>query len=187
MIRTYSTPKTDHTPGGWEKVSSPTCTKDGRRERHCTECGKVTETEKIEKYGHNGSWQTTTPATCTREGLKEKKCLLCGKILDSKTIKQKEHKYAAATCTSPQKCKECGDTIGSSLGHLLSGGYIDYDDMNHAQKCDRCSYLKLLNHAFKKGVCRICGHDEKKDKFKSREKMSTCEMMNEGTIEQYER
>ncbi len=30
----------------------------------------------------------------------------------------------------------------------------------------------VLEKIREKGVCRICGHDEKKDKFKSRDKMS---------------
>jgi len=40
------------------------------------------------------------------------------------------HTYAAATCTSPEKCTKCGVTRGSALGHDFAGG--------SAKNCTRC-------------------------------------------------
>jgi len=40
------------------------------------------------------------------------------------------HTYAAATCTSSEKCTKCGATRGSALGHDFAGG--------SAKNCTRC-------------------------------------------------
>ncbi len=97
----------------------------------------------------------------------------------TKSIGIIEHDYSAATCTSPKKCKMCGITTGSALNHSFSGGYVDYDDTYHAKFCDRCGYANLLSHTFKKGVCRICGHDRQKEKAKRWDKMGIGETTNE--------
>ena len=58
--------------------------------------------------------------TCEKAGYKQFKCKDCG-VTTQTTYDAKGHKYTEATCTTPQKCKECGKTNGKALGHKSGG------------------------------------------------------------------
>lgn len=67
----------EHHFGSWEIVTNATCTTDGLKERHCTDCDEI-ETQKIDKTGHNlTNWDVKTPATCTEAGVEERHCINC--------------------------------------------------------------------------------------------------------------
>lgn len=68
-----------HTPGGWEVVNAATCTTAGSRQKKCTSCGEVVETEAINATGHDwGRWEVTKAADCTNAGSKKRTCNNCG-------------------------------------------------------------------------------------------------------------
>ena len=73
-----------HTPihdyGEWNVVENGTCTKEGKKERTCSECGQ-TETQAIPINPSAHVWDNgtiTKEATTTEEGCKTYTCLLCG-------------------------------------------------------------------------------------------------------------
>ena len=109
-------------------------------------CGKT----QGEKLGHKqGSWTTTKAATCTTAGKKEWKCTRTGcTYIESETIPSLSHNYAAATCTSPQKCTRCGKLNGSALGHKFYAW--------HTTKSATCTATGT-----KERNCTVCGYVEK--------------------------
>ena len=57
------------------------------------------------------------------------------------------HDYAPATCTTPKKCKNCGRTEGSALGHSWDGGVVTTPASTTATgvktfTCTRCGSKK---------------------------------------------
>lgn len=77
--------------------------------------------------------------TCEAAGYKDFKCEGCGATKHS-DYDAKGHNYSDATCSAPKKCKNCGKTSGSALGHT-SGG----------TKCSRCgtTTFKTLSYSGK--------------------------------------
>lgn len=75
-------------------------------------------------------------ATCNASGYEIKKCVICDKSIRVEH-KALGHNYSDATCTAPKKCKNCGQTSGSALGHTTDG-----------LKCSRCgvSTFKTLTY-----------------------------------------
>ena len=61
------------------------------------------------------------------------------------------HKYAAATCTSPQKCERCGKYNGKALGHNYTGELSCTEE----QVCSRCgkSSGTVLGHDYANATC----------------------------------
>lgn len=72
-----------------------------------------------------GAWYTVTNANCIYTGLKERVCE-CGEK-ETEVIPVTGHNYSSPTCTSPSKCKVCGEVSGEALGHNVTSG-----------KCTRC-------------------------------------------------
>ena len=66
-----------------------------------------------------GDWKITKQATCKEEGERVRSCE-CGEIQTEK-IELTDHKWKAATCTSPKICTVCNAKEGSSLGHNKYG------------------------------------------------------------------
>ena len=71
---------------------------------------------------HNwNSGSVTKQPTCTATGVKTYTCRTCG-VTKTESIAAKGHTPgAAATCTSPQKCTDCGTQLKAALGHNFSG------------------------------------------------------------------
>ena len=65
-------------------------------------------------------------ATCDSSGYEIKECDICDERIRVEH-KALGHSYSDATCTTPKKCKTCGNTSGSALGHTTDG-----------TKCSRC-------------------------------------------------
>ena len=75
---------------------------------------------------HNYKVTASKNATCEAGGFKEYKCSTCNHSYRD-DIKATGHNYSSATCTEAKKCKNCGQTSGSALGHSTDG-----------TKCSRC-------------------------------------------------
>ena len=100
-------------------VLAPTCTEKGYTVEQCDTCKEVRITNYVDELGHNWNENGTivSEATCGADGLKEFTCKNCG---DKKyeAISKTGHKPgAAATCTEPQTCIECGAILDLPTGH----------------------------------------------------------------------
>lgn len=71
-----------------------------------------------------------------------------------------EHIFSVATCTSPRTCRECGESVGTALGHSWSDATCEIP-----QKCSRCSETQgeALGHTTEVGVCKNCSEYQGKE------------------------
>ena len=106
-----------------------TCAKDGYKEFKCSGCGQ-TYREDLKATGkHDYKVVNSKNASCEAGGFKEYKCSTCNHSYRD-DIKATGHNYSSATCTEAKKCKNCGQTSGSALGHSTGG-----------TKCSRCGTI----------------------------------------------
>ena len=72
--------KEAHTPGEWEVLAAPTCTKNGKRVKKCTVCGEILEEDTSSKdmvaldHDFEGAEWIIEPATCTTPGQRYQVC-----------------------------------------------------------------------------------------------------------------
>lgn len=62
--------------------------------------------------------------SCTKGGEIEQYCRTCGTITKSWTPAKGHTPGTAATCTSPQKCTECGTQLAPATGHKWNSGSV---------------------------------------------------------------
>ena len=126
-----------HVSSDWTVTKPATCTEKGSRQKVCTLCGDVLETEEIAMIGHDLEHFAANAATCTEDGNTEYwKCNNCGKffsdaagtteIAEADIVVAKGHKLShvdakAATCTEDGnieywKCSECGKFFSDEDG-----------------------------------------------------------------------
>ena len=188
--RVYATKTNDHSWGAWVVEEAATCAYEGAEHRSCAVCGRM-EQAKIDKvehsfreatctepqtcrncgvtkgtaHGHNwGDWVIEEEANCAYEGVKHRVCARCQEMEQAK-ISKPDHVFAAATCTEPQTCVNCGATNGEKLGH-------DWKEATctEPKKCNRCGategeaighshlYIEVdKNGVPNKYVCETCG------------------------------
>jgi uncharacterized repeat protein (TIGR02543 family) len=106
------------------------------------------------------SWdygKETKSPTCTSTGIRTYTCLVCG-ATKTETLPVKDHTPGpAATCTSPQKCTDCGTQLKAALGHNFSGSYyFSTHPHEEYQKCTRCNAEKKTGNTKKVDGCSIC-------------------------------
>ena len=133
-------------------TKQPTCTATGVKTYTCRTCG-VTKTESIAAKGHTPgpaatclSAQTCTVCgvqlasstwhkfdsgtitkwpTCMEEGIRTYTCIYCGHTETEPVSRSNSHTPGAeATCTSPQKCIDCGEQLAPPTGHNFDNGII---------------------------------------------------------------
>lgn len=136
------------TPGEFKTVSEPTCTTEGKREKTCTECGKVVKSETI-PASHTASekWEIETEATCNDPGCRVLYCAECGALMKKEEIPPTEsHEFGEKeliistkpSCTQEGilgfnvRCKICGTTeyfedTEPALEHTEGDWYVEYD------------------------------------------------------------
>ena len=94
-----------HTFGEWVIVNDSTCQATGLKQRVCTECNQVVETEKIPVKDHvPGEWVTYERPTCTLKGAEAQNCVYCNKLMATRDIPATGHSYADG------KCMVCGES-----------------------------------------------------------------------------
>lgn len=103
-----------------------TCAKDGYKDFKCSGCGQTYREDLKATGDHDYKVVNSKNATCEAGGFKDYKCSTCGRSYRD-DIKATGHNYSSATCTEAKKCKNCGKTFGSALGHSGNG-----------VKCSRC-------------------------------------------------
>ena len=126
----------------WTKVTPAGCLEDGCRERACTLCPAVVETETIPARGYHreaAEWEMIRPADCRNTGEQVKRCLDCGEVLQTETLpvsgthapEETWRKETAATCAAQGSeilcCRICEAVLSrratASLSHTPAAGW----------------------------------------------------------------
>lgn len=114
----------EHSPSDWIVGKDPTCKEEGEKHLTCTDCGKILQTEAIEKLTvHSSSgWIEDKAATCKVPGTQHKECTVCGTVLETDEIPMPtEHTPSdwitdtESTCTEQgtkhKECTLCNDVL----------------------------------------------------------------------------
>ena len=73
----------------WTVDIQPTCTEEGEKSHHCTQCESRIDITPVPELEHTSSeWITDKKATVNAKGKKHKECTECGEILKTAAIKQ---------------------------------------------------------------------------------------------------
>ena len=110
--------------------------------KKCTRCGVTTG----RALGHNYTKTVViTKATCKSTGVKAIRCSRCNAEQKRMPIMALSHNYKKATCTTPEKCTNCGTTRGNALGHDYSKTVVvkKATCSSTGIKAIRCSRCKL--------------------------------------------
>ena len=109
---------------------------------------------------------TSKDPTCDAAGYKDFKCEGCGATTHS-DYDAKGHNYSDATCSAPKKCRTCGKTSGSALGHTTGG-----------TKCSRCGTVTFKTLTYSgKGSKTISNINIPRGTFRV-----TCTMLSDGGL-----
>ena len=167
---------TGHNMGSWHVTQTVNCKQDGIEARSCNNpnCG-LTETRVYATKTNNhswGAWVVEEAATCAYEGAQHRSCAVCGRMEQAR-IPKPAHVFAAATCTEPETCVNCGTTRGSALGHNWGSWVIEeeatcaYEGAKHrvCARCNKMEQAKISKPAHdyapatctKPQTCRNCG------------------------------
>ena len=129
-----------HLSSTWKVTRAATCTQTGLKQKVCTKCGAVVQTQTLPKVAHQskGYYETVSNPTCTTDGKKVLKCRYCNVVMDSLVISRLGHNLSwvtttEATCTQrgvqKQKCSRCSYVAStrtiSMKQHMASpAGYV---------------------------------------------------------------
>lgn len=131
-------------------VIPPTCMEGGKTVFSCVNCDSVYEIDPTQPLGHD--WDAGTPittATCTGEGVVEHKCTRCDAAYLEAQSAAGHTPGAAATCTQPQICVDCGAVLKNPTGHSYTAAVTKAT----------CTAMGYTTH-----VCKFCG-DSYKDSY----------------------
>jgi len=88
-----------HKSGDWVITEQATCAKTGIRQKTCTECGEILNTETIPMTEHKaGDWTLQRAPGCTLVGNEAQLCIYCNKVLNSRDIPMVNHTYSNGSC-----------------------------------------------------------------------------------------
>lgn len=150
-------PAKGHIPGEWVVVKEPTYTELGTKERRCTDCNTLMETENVEvlPHVHDYTEVINEEAGCTTDGIETLTCNVCGDVR-TEVIPATGHNEAwettkVATCTEAGvkslKCSVCGNISEMesvpALGHAESDWIVDVEATcttagSRHKSCTRC-------------------------------------------------
>lgn len=144
-----------HLNSTWQTTRVPTCTQTGLKQKICTKCGAVVQTQTISAYGHD-YYVERQNATCTTDGWIRTKCARCNLVSNYTTLSALGHSLTSTWTTSKsptcvtagteyQKCQRCKKNVTRSidpLGHQLSWVTTTPATCTsrgtESQKCSRC-------------------------------------------------
>ena len=139
----------------WTVDLDATCSREGKKSRHCLYCSATTEETAIPKTAHREKRTLLKEATCDNDGVAQYKCLDCGEKREE-ALPMSGHSYIETSRSNPScetsgkivyVCEKCGKnsvTVIPDLGHEF-GTLIDelaptcslYGQKAH-YKCQRC-------------------------------------------------
>lgn len=151
-----------HLSSSWRTVRYPTCTQTGLKQKVCSKCGAVVQTQTLNAYGHDYYVERQNP-TCTVAGWERTKCARCNQVLNTVTRPALGHSLNSTwtrtknpTCTAQgqeyQYCSRCNQKVTRSipaLGHQLSwvttAVATCVNEGIQTQKCSRCGVTVATN------------------------------------------
>ena len=102
-------------------VTAPTCTESGFSTHVCARCGDSYVTDYTEATGHRWDRGTLLIATsCNGAGLVDHRCVICDYHHLEPLSSTGHRPGAAASCTEPQVCTDCGAVLVQAVGHDFS-------------------------------------------------------------------
>ena len=139
----------------WTVDLDATCSREGKKSRHCLYCSATTEETAIPKTAHREKRTLLKEATCDNDGVAQYKCLDCGEKREE-ALPMSGHSYIETSRSNPScetsgkivyVCEKCGKnsvTVIPDLGHEF-GTLIEelaptcslYGQKAH-YKCQRC-------------------------------------------------
>lgn len=171
-----------HTPGEWEVLAAPTCTKNGKRIKKCTVCGEILEEDTNSKdmvaldHDFKDAEWIIEPATCTTPGKRYQVCKRDGcnaENVDETYAKEhpalnhawgeyvNDNKPACQQQTGTAHCTRegCTATDTCNLPNLGSDG----NPLPHKYTTFEFYTTKLENKklvTYYKSKCDYCGHED---------------------------
>ena len=153
-----------HNPdSGWTRERAANCLSDGSRERDCTQCGTLVESETIFAPGSHqepDDWRVLSGPTCVKNGQRAKACLVCSETLIQEAIPATGvHEAAAAwteekaaTCTTTGletlRCQACDEVLESRDKIVLKHTPRQAWDEMESPGCEKEGLESLL--------CTVC-------------------------------
>ena len=139
----------------WTVDLDATCSREGKKSRHCLYCSATTEETAIPKTAHREKRTLLKEATCDNDGVAQYECLDCGEKREE-ALPMSGHSYIETSRSNPScetsgiivyVCEKCGKnsvTVIPDLGHEF-GTFIEelaptcslYGQKAH-YKCQRC-------------------------------------------------
>ena len=139
----------------WTVDLDATCSREGKKSRHCLYCSATTEETAIPKTAHREKRTLLKEATCDNDGVAQYECLDCGEKREE-ALPMSGHSYIETSRSNPScetsgkiiyVCEKCGKnsvTVIPDLGHEF-GTLIEelaptcslYGQKAH-YKCQRC-------------------------------------------------
>ena len=139
----------------WTVDLDATCSREGKKSRHCLYCSATTEETVIPKTAHREKRTLLKEATCDNDGVAQYECLDCGEKREE-ALPMSGHSYIETSRSNPScetsgkivyVCEKCGKnsvTVIPDLGHEF-GTLIEelaptcslYGQKAH-YKCQRC-------------------------------------------------
>ena len=126
--QTNSIPPIGHSFTNYTSNNDAKCTEDGTETAKCDRC-EVTDTRTDEgsALGHDIEYHAGKEPTCTAIGWSAYETCNrtgCGYTTYREIAATGHTPGAAATCTTPQTCTECGTTLAEATGHTWDSGTI---------------------------------------------------------------
>ena len=139
----------------WTVDLDATCSREGKKSRHCLYCSATTEETAIPKTAHREKRTLLKEATCDNDGVAQYECLDCGEKREE-ALPMSGHSYIETSRSNPScetsgkivyVCEKCGKnsvTVIPDLGHEfgtlieeLAPTCLLYGQKAH-YKCQRC-------------------------------------------------
>ncbi len=116
------TPIIPHPYGEWDIIREATCAREGRRNRICTDCGKV-EVETLPKSTKHTYVATLVEPTCTEIGFVTYTCSVCTHTYNDDYLEALGHAYGAWEITDGETVRYCLECKESQKMTSISASY----------------------------------------------------------------
>jgi len=140
-------------------VTAPTCTEGGYTTFTCSRCGDSYVANYTAALGHD--WKkpvTLADSTCNSEGVLEYDCSRCDAHYHEAISAKGHNPGPAATCSTPQTCKDCGAILAPATEH-------SYKTVVTQPTCEKMGYTTYTctscENSYKGDYVEILGHDYK--------------------------
>ena len=103
---------------------APTCTQDGSKSIHCSQCDAVTDVQTIPATGHSYEWVVDQEPTATQAGIRHQECTVCGALGATETIPATGTEPGTEPSTQPSTQPQAGSTVPSTGDHSHLTVYV---------------------------------------------------------------